>query len=164
MKKLTPRRFFKFIEIYRVIKKYKPCDVLEYGYGLTSYFFFHYFKVHFKTLEEDLNWLYYYKERMPMIRDVDIVLASRRTIILRNTRVCYYDIDHDVLDVDMVYVDGPNNFVDGEYLPCVDVYLMKHKPRLVLIDGRSSTVDFLNKYFSGYRMIIIGQHTLFVKE
>ena len=150
-------QWIRLAEIARLVKKFKPVSVLECGSGASSAVFGLLCPGNAVTLENSAQWkehllrgLGSLAEKMS-VRHVDRVIEESD-----GEMVCHFNTAHDAY-VDCVYVDGPYDHLpeptaealakvrdpQGHHLALIDVELFWRNgifPRLVLIDGKRSTV------------------------
>ena len=147
-----PRLF----EIEKIVKSFKPKNILEFGCGTSSIMFSKLVGYdNFTSLEENKFWAEKMLATCPKDISIDLKVKDR-VIEDRDEVVSFYD--YKVLkDFELVYVDGPvNNLSDQELdhcktpikdpnksVPNVDVenmWINGIYPKYILIDSRRSTV------------------------
>jgi hypothetical protein len=159
-------RWLRYVELHQVLARFDVQTVVEFGAGASSAIMGEFLRGRGSvlSLEESPRWHAAASGYLaPWSGVVDLQLVPR---VIESDQdgspICRYDFDAD-LTPDLVYVDGPTNSPEtvaswrtraaawqydpkGGYLPCVDVVRMwerDRKPRVILIDGRRSSVRYL---------------------
>lgn len=143
-------------EISRFLRRYAPTTVCELGSGTSTAMFAHFIRdpKRFVTVEESEYWQKRMYESIGDLRhDITGVRADRIVAVRDDESTTHYDIDHSKA-YDLVYVDGPSSQpMEGDrnlkikdpngHMPNIDVELFWKNgcyPKIILIDGRRSTV------------------------
>ncbi len=154
-------------ELKKLLDRYSPTSILEFGSGGSTVLFSLYAKsagAEFVSIEEDSDWretvlLSAKKANLKSLHNfASQVLYCRRLEDLdsvANELVCHYELSQfHAQSWDLVYVDGPTNWSHRSHfefycadpdgtLPNADTALLSHRPSVVIIDGRRSTVRYL---------------------
>ena len=169
----SPVQFPRLFEIERIIKTFKPKNVLEFGCGTSSIMFAKLLGANnFITLEESKFWADKMIQTCPKGLNINVKIRDQ-VIQERDEVVCFYDCE-ELGYFDLVYVDGPSNDIkktelkkykvpvkDIAYspmLPTVDVENLWKKsiyPKFIIIDGKRTTVRRLIKKSNGRYSIFL---------
>ncbi len=175
-------QFVRLVELRRIVKTYNPDNVLEFGSGASSLLFAKYCKL--ISLEEDLYWLDKYKSHLyknflipQMLKKrlgESLYLALRVEKCLSGEPVATYEsvLDWKSQEFDLVYIDGPTNWVRNPELncsakdpqgslPCISVIELSKKPKVIVVDGRRATVAYLinSGAFESYGLYLKGVYS-----
>lgn len=176
-------QFVRLLELKKIIKQYKPNTVMEFGSGASSLLFAKYSTL--ISLEESPYWLEkytYHLNRNKLIpRQLKIKLNNSLFLVPRVEKcvagevVATYEsvFDWKSQEFDLVYVDGPTNWLQNdssnckikdplESLPCFGTLELSKKPKIIVVDGRRATVAFIIKsgIYDDYNITLKGVYEL----
>lgn len=154
-------------ELKQYLDLFKPKSILELGSG-GSTILFHLYSVDrnikFVSLEEDEAWrdsvclaakivgLTSYGD---LRNQVKLGVRIQKEDQIEKEIICHFEVSHiHSIPFDFVYIDGPTNWLHAggvsgfisdsqNTLPNADVSLLKSLPKIVLIDGRRSTIRYI---------------------
>ena len=127
-------------------KKYKPKNIIELGSGSSTFIFSQYCKEKNSTLlsiDESKKWLELTQNALNinnLVPNRNIVL--KESFIEKNSKGNSYQITLPK-DIDLIYIDGPTDRVDGIRKPNLDILKLFNKsifPKIIAIDVGFKTV------------------------
>lgn len=171
------------MDLNHLLRKYKPKRIVEFGMGFSTIIFAKYAQEHgarFTSYDENPEWISLIKETLAKHNiDIPDLLLSEKVL---DKEKCHY-LASAPIDGDFYYVDGPANTLDGiTSSPCLDMSLALErgaKPHIIVVDGRTSTVDTLKIQDQSYTWLSafkyaqhhnlpgpdrIGLHTIAIKN
>ena len=148
-------------DIIFLLNKYKPKNIIELGSGSSTFIFSQYCKEKNSKLlsvDESKKWLELTKNALNinnLLPNTNIVL--KESFIEKNSKGNSYQITLPK-DIDLIYIDGPTDKVDGKRKPNLDILKLFNKsifPKIIAIDVRFKTVleIFKSPHSSKYKFI-----------
>lgn len=173
---------YKYLHLHRLLERYKPRMILEFGSGSSTGVFAEYTQnenTFAWTVEDNPVWLKNTQDSMGNAADrITFILAPAENQRGNPSR-CFYRFETDQA-FDFVYIDGPPLVVDGKddgtavNWNVVQLIESGYAPRIIVVDGRVSTVQYLVKNYSNYYKVFLrdtgflkpgyNHHSVFVKR
>ncbi len=136
-------QFRRLYEIEKLLQKFSPSSILEYGSGTSSAMFAKLLekKGFFKTIDQMPEWRQKLLDILPdnLKKKISSELAKTKIHEVDSEFVIAYDFPHDRY-FDFIYVDGP---ASTKTMANYDIELLWKNnifPKFIVIDGRYSTV------------------------
>jgi len=133
-----PYGSLKLLDLIRRLEDIQPRTIIELGTGLTTQVFHLWQKSHdcqVTSIEESGEYFALINEALPCT-GIDFVLSNK---VIRGNCCWYQWSEQDTRECDMLYIDGPSNDLDGEFLVCLDAQIIKAKH--FLFDIRRESVS-----------------------
>jgi hypothetical protein len=177
-------QFHRLWEIRNLLRKEKILSGIEFGSGASTIIFAKYI-TNFVSIEESADWRTHYLKNLKFLKffntdlyrrvEDSILVAIRREFLDNNGElVCSYELPENISQhfYELAYVDGPTNWIQsdlesGAYvrdplrlLPNVSIFELSTLPRIILVDGRRSTVSYIlsMERMLNYSLALKGQY------
>ena len=160
-------QFHRLWEIRKLLCKAEIEKGIEFGSGASTIIFSKYID-NFVSIEESESWKNHYLNNLKFLKffhpklykkiKENILVAARTEFLDSNKEVvCSYKLPIDISRefYDLAYVDGPTNWIQSDLgnqylvrdplklLPNVSIFELSSVPRIVIVDGRRSTVSYV---------------------
>ena len=135
---------FRFYEIINLIKKYNIKTIVEIGSGRTTFLFNNFTKNNTLSIEQDNNWIEILKSYNSNWN------IEKGEVISYKNGAKFKGLKSSKMD--LLYIDGPyikmvaNTFTTKPaYYDFENILDFKNLPKVILVDGRTDTVDLILK-------------------
>ena len=157
-----------YLNLYELVKKYKPRNILELGPGISSCVLAYALKENeiegyepgiITCMEESEYYFDNFKMIIPdeYMEIIKPIYSPRKTAYFENNFGCFYS-NIPGKNFDMIFIDGPHTTFPEEPEKAFDADLInlikdkKIKDSLVILDQRVSTLEILNELISGLNL------------
>tara|TARA_B100000902_G_C27299221_1_gene911805 strand:+ start:345 stop:1094 length:750 start_codon:yes stop_codon:yes gene_type:complete len=157
-----------YLNLYELVKKHKPRNILELGPGISSCVLAYALKENeiegyepgiITCMEESEYYFDNFKKIIPdeYIEVIKPIYSPRKTAYFENNFGCFYS-NIPGKNFDMIFIDGPHTTFPEEPEKAFDADLInlikdkKIKDSLVILDQRVSTLEILNELISGLNL------------
>ena len=157
--------YLRFFEIYRIIKKYKIKSVLEIGTGRTTFIFNNFKNLKVISMEQDKNWEKKIRNSLNKYKIIPKIIFEK--VIEYKKGAKFKSIPN--FNPDLMYIDGPylkykikkfKTFTNKPaYYDFETLFKKKIFPKIIMIEGRTDTVDEIKNSFGSKKYKFIGEFT-----
>lgn len=157
-----------YLNLYELVKKHKPRNILELGPGISSCVLAYALKENeiegyepgiITCMEESEYYFDNFKKIIPdeYMEIIKPIYSPRKTAFYKNYFGCFYS-NIPGNNFDMIFIDGPHTTFPEESEKAFDADLInlikdkKIKDSLVILDQRVSTLEILNELISGLNL------------
>ena len=154
---------YKLLALFKLLDKYKPTSILEFGTGSTTKAFFHYLSDNklacLHSVEENQHWLDVIKKDplLEQLRDRATTNLSKREFVDGEvTEFRYSNVPN--LDPDFIFVDGPSHLLAGHNVKnAVDTnaidFVKRGKRPVIVVSARMATAKYLQTTLVDYVVV-----------
>lgn len=159
-----PLQKYKLAELYRLLRQYKPNEIVELGSGSSTAIvaeYCHNTKIQAISIDENTVWI---ENTLKIITDLgydESVRLTQKTASLSDDKLAARYNHLNIASCDLLIVDGPSLVQEGvnhKHAVCLDA--SEINARVILVDMRKETTLFLAKLFK-FRYNVIYSDILF---
>lgn len=149
----------KLLNLYHTLKKTAPTSIIEYGTGSSTFVNASYAienQISYQGIEESAKWAKTNRQLIPgdyaEYPDINLDQYDRVDNSINESFISTETTFRPDSYFDFIFIDGPSLEVDGINLPQnyntdIDKHILIQKPRIICIDNRRSTAEYIQKSY-----------------